>query len=166
MPARAKRTTSRNQDSSHESSLGFCISTTMTEIYPAIRQSRSQILQCVYAIVDDEVVSPLPSSRGLRRTVLPFFCHHQPNLRLRLLNPFHDKHQSPPLPPLPPLQPAVAHASPVLSVKQHCYLKAICPEVLNLLCEERIGIRAYHQPESRILPAAEATSFVVFIGNF
>ena len=49
----------------------------MTELYPAIRQSRSRILRCVYAIVDDEVVSPLPSSRGLRRTVLPFLTLHR-----------------------------------------------------------------------------------------
>ena len=52
-----------------------------------------------------------------------------------------------------------SRARPVSSFKRHCaiiYLEAICPEVPNLLCEERIGIRAYYQPESRILPATEA----------
>jgi len=29
-----------------------------------------------------------------------------------------------------------------------CYLEAIRPEVPNLLREERMGIRAYYQPES------------------
>ena len=37
-----------------------------------------------------------------------------------------------------------------------CYLEAIRSEVPNLLREERMGIRAYYQPESRILPATEA----------
>jgi len=37
-----------------------------------------------------------------------------------------------------------------------CYLEAIRPEVPNLLREERMDIRAYYQPESRILPATEA----------
>ena len=37
-----------------------------------------------------------------------------------------------------------------------CYLEAIRSQVPNLLSEERIGIRAYYQPESRILPATEA----------
>ena len=37
-----------------------------------------------------------------------------------------------------------------------CYLEAIRPQVPNLLHEERIGIRAYYEPESRILPATEA----------
>jgi hypothetical protein len=37
-----------------------------------------------------------------------------------------------------------------------CYLEAVRPEVPNLLREERMGIRAYYEPESRILPATEA----------
>jgi hypothetical protein len=37
-----------------------------------------------------------------------------------------------------------------------CYLEAIRPEVPNLLREERMGIRAYYEPESRVLPATEA----------
>jgi len=37
-----------------------------------------------------------------------------------------------------------------------CYLEAIRTKVPNLLREERMGIRAYYQPESRILPATEA----------
>ncbi|KAF8813782.1 hypothetical protein BYT27DRAFT_7250669 [Phlegmacium glaucopus] len=37
-----------------------------------------------------------------------------------------------------------------------CYLEAIRPKVPNLLREERMGIRAYYEPESRILPATEA----------
>jgi PHO85 cyclin-5 len=37
-----------------------------------------------------------------------------------------------------------------------CYLEAIRSQVPNLLSKERIGIRAYYQPESRILPATEA----------
>ena len=37
-----------------------------------------------------------------------------------------------------------------------CYLEAVRPEVPNLLREERMGIRAYYEPESRVLPATEA----------
>ena len=37
-----------------------------------------------------------------------------------------------------------------------CYLEAVRPEVPNLLREEKMGIRAYYEPESRILPATEA----------
>ena len=37
-----------------------------------------------------------------------------------------------------------------------CYLEAVRPEVPNLLREERVGIRAYYEPESRVLPATEA----------
>ena len=37
-----------------------------------------------------------------------------------------------------------------------CYLEAVRPEVPNLLREGRMGIRAYYEPESRVLPATEA----------
>lgn len=37
-----------------------------------------------------------------------------------------------------------------------CYLEAIRPQVPNLLREEKMGIRAYYEPEYRILPPTEA----------
>ena len=37
-----------------------------------------------------------------------------------------------------------------------CYLEAIRPGIPNLLREEKMGIRAYYEPETRILPATEA----------
>ena len=37
-----------------------------------------------------------------------------------------------------------------------CYLEAVRPGIPNLLREEKLGIRAYYEPETRILPATEA----------
>ena len=37
-----------------------------------------------------------------------------------------------------------------------CYLEAVHPEVPNLLHEERMGIRPYYKPGSRIFPITEA----------
>jgi len=37
-----------------------------------------------------------------------------------------------------------------------CYLEAVRPKVPEVLHDEKMGIRAYYQPESTILPATEA----------